>query len=42
MGIIQDKIEEHFIKNDLINVRQAGFTKKKKNNRQSLYIKILY
>ena len=37
MGIIQDKIEEHFIKNDLINVRQAGFTKKRRIT-DNLYI----
>ena len=30
MGIIRGKIEEHFIKNGLINVLQAGFTKKRR------------
>ena len=30
MGIIRGKIEEHFIKNGVINVLQAGFTKKRR------------
>ena len=37
MGIIRDEIEEHFIKNDLINVLQAGFTKKRRIT-DNLYI----